>query len=361
MTEKQGRYTVVDTTLSKTDATLIDELSGRQGDNGRVVYFALKDGNLPHNIDGQDVKLSVKDASGKVKVLTGIYDRINVTAGLFSMLIPAEFYQSAGDVEEAYLSVIDNAGTTISSIPITFTVFANGVIISANASKDYIDTVQNFLDEFNKRITTTSNNLETVRTAVNSLNDAITNYTDLVNTKAVAVKTSTNEFTENNTFDKDLTVKGAIHGNADSATKLQTPRKINGTNFDGTADINVNTFMDGVTLNGKNVVNGLTDTDWLDIPLVEGRTGKAQYKVSLGKIFIHLDGVKGMSGVGPDNTASYIGNLPKGGYHHNRNATILYKSFITITCTPDGLIYISAVVGDQPTVDNPVYTDFVVI
>lgn len=377
----QGKYAVVDTTLSITDSTPIPGLNGRQGDNGRIVYFALKDGRLPHNLDGQDVALEVKDAAGKIKVVNGIYDMISATAGLFSMLIPAEVYQAAGDVEEAYLSVIDNAGTTISSIPITFTVFANGVIISANASKDYIDSIQKILDEFNERITTTSNNLETVRTAVNSLNDAITNYTDLVNTKAAAVKTSTNEFTENNTFDKDVTVLGTIHGNADSATKLQTPRKINGTNFDGTADINVNaandsnlvhttgteavagakTFMDGVSLNGKNEVNNLTDTDWLDIPLVEGRTGKAQYKVSLGKIFIHLDGVKGMSGVGLSDTASHIGNLPKGGYHHTRNATILYKSFITITCTPDGLIYISAVVGDQPTVDNPIYTDFVLI
>lgn len=236
MAQKQGKFVVIDTTLTKTDATLVDELSGRQGDNGRVVYFALKDGNLPHNIDGQDVKLSVKDASGKIKVLTGIYDRINVTAGLFSMLIPAEFYQSAGDVEEAYLSVIDNAGTTISSIPITFTVFANGVIISANASKDYIDSIQKILDEFNDRITTTSNNLETVRTAVNSLNDAITNYTNLVNAKAAAVKTSTNEFTENNTFDKDITVKGAIHGKADTAGKADGAVTADSANTAVTAD-----------------------------------------------------------------------------------------------------------------------------
>lgn len=248
MAQKQGKFVVIDTTLTKTDATLVDELSGRQGDNGRVVYFALKDGNLPHNIDGQDVKLSVKDASGKIKVLTGIYDRINVTAGLFSMLIPAEFYQSAGDVEEAYLSVIDNAGTTISSIPITFTVFANGVIISANASKDYIDSIQKILDEFNERITTTSNNLETVRTAVNSLNDAITNYTDLVNTKAAAVKTSTNEFTENNTFDKDINVLGAIHGKADNAIQADNAKKADSATTAGTAD-SANTLANSATLN----------------------------------------------------------------------------------------------------------------
>lgn len=236
MTQKQGKFVVIDTTLTKTDATLVDELSGRQGDNGRIVYFALKDGNLPHNIDGQDVKLSVKDASGKVKVLTGIYDRINVTAGLFSMLIPAEFYQAAGDVEEAYLAVIDNAGTTISSIPITFTVFANGVVISANASKDYIDSIQKSIEDFDKQIYSTNNNLEAVKTAINSLNDAITNYTDLVNAKAAAVKTSTNEFTENNTFDKDITVLGTIHGKADNAIQADSAKKADSATKAGTAD-----------------------------------------------------------------------------------------------------------------------------
>lgn len=219
----QGRYAVLDTTLTKMDATVVDGLSGRQGDSGRIVYFAMKDGNLPHNLDGQTVSLEVKDSAGKIKVINnGIYDMISATGGLFSMLIPAEFYQSAGDVEEAYLAVKDSNSTVISSIPITFTVFANGIILSANASQDYIDTIQKSIDDFDKQISSTNNNLEAVKTAINSLNDAITNYTDLVNAKAAAVKTSTNEFTENNTFDKEITVKGAIHGKADTAGSADT-------------------------------------------------------------------------------------------------------------------------------------------
>ncbi len=35
----------------------------------------------------------------------------------------------------------------------------------------------------------------------------------------------------------DLRVTGTIYGVATSAQKLQTPRTINGTNFDGTANI----------------------------------------------------------------------------------------------------------------------------
>lgn len=222
----QGKYAVVDTTLSITDSTPIPGLNGRQGDNGRIVYFALKDGRLPHNLDGQDVALEVKDAAGKIKVVNGIYDMISATAGLFSMLIPAEVYQAAGDVEEAYLAVTDVNNTVISTIPITFTVFANGIILSANASQDYIDTVQKFLDDFEQQISTVSGNLGGIQTAVSSLNDAITNYTDLVNTQAAAIKTSTNEFTESQTIDKDLTVKGSIHGKADNAIQADSANNL---------------------------------------------------------------------------------------------------------------------------------------
>jgi hypothetical protein len=213
----QGKYAVVDTTLSITDSTPIPGLNGRQGDNGRIVYFALKDGRLPHNLDGQDVTLEVKDAAGKIKVVNGIYDMISATAGLFSMLIPAEVYQAAGDVEEAFLVVTDQQNLVISSIPITFTVFANGIILSANASQDYINTIQKFIDDFGKQISGVSNNLENVDSAVNSLNLAITNYTNLINDNAVASLNHSNDFTENNTFEKDLIVKGNIHGKADNA------------------------------------------------------------------------------------------------------------------------------------------------
>lgn len=208
----QGKYAVVDTTLSITDATVIKELNGRQGDNGRVVYFALKDGRLPHNLNGQDVKLSVKDAAGKVKVLAGIYDLISATAGLFSMLIPAEFYQAAGDVEEAYLAVFDDKNTTISSIPISFTVFPNGIILSANASKDYINTVNKITADFNQQIKQLNNNVSATRSAYKSLDDALKTYTKLVNDNYVAQLNKKNEFTKDVKIDANLNVTGAIDG-----------------------------------------------------------------------------------------------------------------------------------------------------
>lgn len=237
----QGKYAVVDTTLSITDATVIKELNGRQGDNGRVVYFALKDGRLPHNLDGQDVQLSVKDAAGKVKVLTGIYDMISATAGLFSMLIPAEFYQAAGDVEEAYLAVIDDKNMVISSIPITFTVFANGVVISANASKDYINTINELIKNVQGDVENIQSTIDTQKlnfNALKTLADSIKNMIE--NNQAVGIFND-NQFKGNNTFDKNIVasagVTGELFGNATTAgiaTRNKLPFK-----YQSAIDLNI--------------------------------------------------------------------------------------------------------------------------
>lgn len=139
--------------------------------------------------------------------------------------------------------------------------------------------------------------------------------------------------------------------------------KLNGNNMyvgDNTY-MGTNTFMDGVSLNGKNVVNGLTDTDWLDIPLAEGRTGIAKYKVSLGKIFIHLDSIRGMSGTGLSNSNSYIGKIPKGSTYYTCNSAVLGSTVAIISCSPDGQIYIVDTAGEAPKTTDVLHTDFVMI
>ncbi|MFL2019444.1 glycerophosphodiester phosphodiesterase family protein [Weissella hellenica] len=208
MADKQGRFVILDTTLAKTDATLIDELSGRQGDNGRVVYFALKDGQFPHDLTGQDVQLEVKDSAGKVKVIHGINERVSDEGGLFNLIIPAEVYQASGDVQEAYLAVVDDKGVKIASIPIAFTVFENGIIISANASQDYLSSVDKMIADAYKKI-------DDLTAYYDTLNDKIDDLTNVVNKNQVALLNS------DNTFSKSLIVKGGItadlHGTADKA------------------------------------------------------------------------------------------------------------------------------------------------
>ena len=246
--QSQGRYAVINTLLNTTDVTLIDSLSGRQGDNGRVVYFAIKDGNLPHNLDGQNVVLTAKDSAGKVKQISGVNDMISSTGGLFSMLIPGEMYQSAGDIEEAYISVQDSAGTVISSIPVTFTVLANNILFTANASKDYIDSVQQAIDEANSRISGVQSNVEAQQIAYDTLKTSIENLTNLVKSNNVAVQNVANDFTEINTFDKDITVKGTITGTlAGKATLAGTADKA--TTLDSTAILDNVSKLHTSTLN----------------------------------------------------------------------------------------------------------------
>lgn len=221
MAQTQGKYVVVDTNLSISDSTPINELNGRQGDNGRIIYFALKDGRLPHNLDGQDVTLEVKDAAGKIKVVNGIYDMINATAGLFSMLIPAEVYQAAGDVEEAYLVVTDNRSLVISSVPITFTVFANGIILSANASQHYIDTINKAIDDFNERIGTTSASIEIQENALKTLTSTLENINNQIKTAQLAGTNVQNTFKEQQHFDGGATLNGKNIALDDEAVHLK--------------------------------------------------------------------------------------------------------------------------------------------
>lgn len=222
----QSKYAVVDTTLSITDSTPIPGLNGRQGDSGRIVYFALKDGRLPHNLDGQDVTLEVKDAAGKIKVVNGIYDMISATAGLFSMLIPAEVYQAAGDVEEAFLVVTDQQNLVISSIPITFTVFANGIIVSANTSREYVASVEEMISDAKDKIENVQQAIDDQALAYNSLKSAVDNTVSMIQANQVATLSGNNILTGPNKFTQPIT--GNLSGNAasaDKATKNALPFK----------------------------------------------------------------------------------------------------------------------------------------
>lgn len=235
--QSQGRYVVVNTLLNTTDVTLIESLSGRQGDNGRIVYFAIKDGNLPHNLDGQNVVLTAKDSAGKVKQISGVHDMISATGGLFSMLIPGEMYQSAGDIEEAYLSVQDEAGTVISSIPVTFTVLANNILFTANASKDYIDSVQQAIDEANSRISGLNDNIKAQQLAYETLKTSVENLAGQIDSKQVSMLNVENHFTETATFDKGVTASNVTSNGGVTAKTISTPNfKSDGTSIQQSRD-----------------------------------------------------------------------------------------------------------------------------
>lgn len=283
--QSQGRYAVVNTLLDTTDVTLIDSLSGRQGDNGRIVYFAIKDGNLPHNLDGQNVVLTAKDSAGKVKQISGVHDMISATGGLFSMLIPGEMYQSAGDIEEAYISVQDGAGTVISSIPVTFTVLANNILFTANASKDYIDSVQQAINEANSRISGLNDNIKAQQLAYETLKTSVENLNAQVNSKRVAMLNVENHFTNTATFDNGVITPKF---KADSVNAQQSH---DGNTWHNLADDDAvvhntgnETIGGNKTFTGNINFNG--DTDWIIVSISTNGTGEIRYRRRLG--FVEL-------------------------------------------------------------------------
>ena len=152
-------------------------------------------------------------------------------------------------------------------------------------------------------------------------------------------------------------------GNYYPVNTLKNTPKLNGNNLyigDNTY-MGTNTFMDGVSLNGKNVVNGITDTDWLDIPLAEGRTGTAKYKVSLGKIFIHLDMVKGVTATG-NNAQGKIGTLPVNpNPYYTRYIGQVGSTVRLITIHPNGDIYVSYDMGNTMSKDDSYVLDTVLM
>ena len=155
-----------------------------------------------------------------------------------------------------------------------------------------------------------------------------------------------------NKYAKDATV---VHNTGDE-TVAGNKTYVGDNTYMGT-----NTFMDGLSLNGKNKVNDIKDTDWLDIPLAEGRTGTAKYKVSLGKVFVHLDGVKGITASG-NNAKGQIGTLPVNPSPYYSRYTVQSGSKVMgLTIAANGTIYIANSMGNPITEDDPFFFDTVLM
>ena len=217
--------------------------------------------------------------------------------------------------------------------------------------------------QFVRKITDTTINEPIKETTTNG---------DLIITKDDKVLINLNgtlkDLTPTLTGDEFNELKSSIKKNTDGITQLNEDMdsaitkapKLDGDN----TYMGINKFTDGVSLAGKNVVNGLTDTEWLDIPLAEGRTGTAKYKVSLGKVFVHIENVKGIKTTGY-NEQSKIGTLPiKLKLNTLRyiiqsyNSTIVLKQ---VTIQSSGDIYVTNPMGNPMSEDDSYILDTVLI
>ncbi|GIC69556.1 BppU family phage baseplate upper protein [Fructobacillus tropaeoli] len=255
--------------------TFVPALNGRQGDNNREVFLWLKNGPQGYDLTGKTVTLFVKDASGVVKTASTMNDQTGLSTGHFSLLIPSEVYQAPGAVQDSYIQIKQN-DTIITSIPVSFNVIENTMLVTQTQSQMYLDSVQKVIDDFNNRIHSAGTDLTSLENALKSVQVTIDNLNTQYNSDLFAQKGKDNEFKGNNTFDQKIIAPNGLQGKADTAgqadkssyaDKSGTADYVNSNNDQTFKSINVpgwSSFDGGVSVtnivnNGwTNFKNGLT-------------------------------------------------------------------------------------------------------
>lgn len=201
----QGKYYVLDTTVGTDRSVAVPALSGRQGDNGRTVYFAIKDGTLPHNMDGQKLVLVGKDSSGTPKVSDTMTAIDSSAGGLVQFTVPSQFYQADGPYTIAYFQIKKTTDdTVVSTINVNFEVLESATIMTTGQSEIYNNEMNNKMETTNKLLTQVLAQAQT--DATNAMAAAKTAQASLdallaaAKSNAFASKGTNNEFTGTNTF-----------------------------------------------------------------------------------------------------------------------------------------------------------------
>lgn len=264
----------IDTTKSEFQNPMVEL---RQGDgNYQSLRVTVTSNGEPLMLDGWTINFMGTTAGGH-KIVDADVHVINASNGVFDYTPTKAWGQDIGEFSKAYFK-FTNGDEAASGANFRVKVF-EAVDLTDEEAGDYISVVDVMIDKIktdmdNKladtqtTLTNTQNQANTVQSNVNDLN---TNVNEL-KSQNNNIKTSDNTWTSTNTFNNKIISPAGVQGNTDSATKLQTPRKINGTNFDGTADINVNAANDGSlvhntgteTIAGDKTFTGSTTfTQWL--------------------------------------------------------------------------------------------------
>lgn len=223
----QGKYVVLDTTVGSTRSVIVPQLSGHQGDAGRIVYLAVKDGTTPHNMDGQKLVLKAKDASGTPKVSDTMTAVDSSAGGLVQFTVPAQFYQADGPYSTAYFELRSTSSdTVISTINVSFEVLESATIMTTGQSEVYNNAMSNAMESVNASINNqlqvlqdqVSNAAALAKTAQSSL-DALT---AAAKANSFATLTGDNTYSGNNTFNGKTTINDLSSPTLDSLKSTLT-------------------------------------------------------------------------------------------------------------------------------------------
>lgn len=207
----QGKYVVLDTTVGSMRSVAVPQLSGHQGDAGRIIYLAIKDGTAPHNMDGQKLVLKAKDASGTPKVSDTMTAVDSSAGGLVQFTVPKQFYQADGSYIAAYFELKSTSSdTVISTININFEVLESATIMTAGQSEVYNNEMGNKMDEVNTSITnqlkTLQNQVDTASTLAKTAQASLDAITAAAKANSFATLSGDNKFTGNNNFSGTTTI-----------------------------------------------------------------------------------------------------------------------------------------------------------
>lgn len=223
----QGKYVVLDTTVGSTRSVIVPQLSGHQGDAGRIVYLAVKDGTTPHNMDGQKLVLKAKDASGTPKVSDTMTAVDSSAGGLVQFTVPAQFYQADGPYSTAYFELRSTSSdTVISTINVSFEVLESATIMTTGQSEVYNNEMSKTMESVNASINSqlqilqnqVSNAAALAKTAQSSL-DALT---AAAKANSFAALSGDNKFTGNNNFSGTTTIDNLSSPTIDSLKNTLT-------------------------------------------------------------------------------------------------------------------------------------------
>lgn len=217
----QGKYVVLDTTVGSTRSVIVPQLSGHQGDAGRIIYLAVKDGTTPHNMDGQKLVLKAKDATGTPKVSDTMTAIDSSAGGLVQFTVPAQFYQADGPYSTAYFELRSTSSdTVISTINVSFEVLESATIMTTGQSQIYNNEMSNTMESVNASINNqlqvlqeqVSNAAALAKTAQASLDALIA----AAKANSFAALAGDNKFTGNNTFSGTTTINNLNSPTLDS-------------------------------------------------------------------------------------------------------------------------------------------------
>ena len=206
-------------------------------------------------------------------------DRVKVTSqtsgtGTMNLGAPVFGFQSfaaIGDGNSTYYGIIDNVGNweiglgtwtelsnTLSRDLIVSSSNNNEKVTFAVGSKNVYGTFPSSLAQLNFTSDTGLGNIAFYGSTI-----------DTDNSTAITINKDT-------TIIGDLTITGTvINGNAATATRLATPRAINGVNFDGSADITVTAAAN--TLTGNTLHSTVTNSSLTQVGTITSGTWSANF------------------------------------------------------------------------------------